>query len=232
MAAPFFSTLGERAVSAALPHLRVRTYSARASIPLCGSTIDSLCLILSGRVRVMHQNDRGREAVLEELGEHEFFNELGWLEGRTGSERYEADTPCTLVHVPRRLLEDWLARDQRMAQSMVQALAARVAKARRTIRRLKLDKVDVRVMDALLERGHEENGEWLVDAGAEFIAMLVGASREMVSRVVRDLIRRGLVRRAKRQLIVPNRLALETFAINARTSLPLRGNVMRPAESV
>lgn len=229
-AAPFFSALDEAAVRAALPHLRLRTYSARASIAACGSTGDSLCVILSGRVRVMHEDDRGREAVLEELREHEFFNELAWLERRTSAERYEAGTQVTIVHIPRRLVEDWLVCYPRMAQSIVQALAARVAKARRQIASLKLDDVQARVIAVLLERGHEENGEWLVDVGSEFVASLVGASREMVSRVVSDLIRRGLVRRAKRQIIIPDRSAFEALATKMRTSLRLRSNVARPAD--
>jgi CRP/FNR family cyclic AMP-dependent transcriptional regulator len=177
----------------------------------------------------MQQDDCGREAVLEELREHEFFNELRWLEGCTTGERYQAGTSCTILHVPRALLDDWLRRNPQAAQQVMQALARRLAQARRRIGSLALNSVYARVVNVLLERGHDEHGEWQVDAGAEFIASLVGASREMVSRVVADLIRRGLVRRIKRQIAVPNRSSLETYAKNARTSMRVASKAPNPA---
>ena len=218
-AVPLFSSLDDATICAALPHLTVRTYSIRAPISMSANTANSLCLILAGSVRIMQHDESGREAVIEELCEHEFFNETGWLEGRTSSETYVAGTPCTILFMPRQLLEDLLSRDARLAQPIMQAIAKRLARAHRKIGRLALDSVYARVVDVLLERGHEEGGEWLVDAGAEFIATLVGASREMVSRVVADLIKRGMVRRSKRQIIIPDRAGLSIYADNNRMAL-------------
>ena len=61
-----------------------------------------------------------------------------------------------------------------------------------------------------------EAGEWLVDVGSEFISAMVGASREMVSRVLKDLIRRNLIRRHKRKIIVMDRGALTGWEANRR----------------
>ena len=119
-----------------------------------------------------------------------------------------------------------------MAHAIMQALGGRLLKTRRKIGSLALDSVYARVVDVLLERGHEEYGEWQIDVGAELIARLVGASREMVSRVIADLMTRGLVRRVKRQIIVPNRSALESYANTARTSMRVRASVVRPARPV
>jgi len=216
---PFFSSLDDATIGGFLPHLTVRTYSIRAPISMSANTANSLCLILAGRVRIMQHDEYGREAVIEELCEHEFFNEAGWLEGTTNAESYVAGTPCTILFIPRRVLDDLLIRDARLTQPIMQGIAKRLARAHRKIGRLALDSVYARVVDVLLERGHEEGGEWLVDAGAEFIATLVGASREMVSRVVADLIKRGMVRRSKRRIIIPDRAGLSIYADNNRTAL-------------
>ena len=106
----------------------------------------------------------------------------------------------------------------------MKALARRLAKARRKIGSLALDTVYARVVDVLLERSYEQYGEWQLDAGAEFIASLVGASREMVSRVTADLIDRGLLRRSKRQIFIPNRGTLETYATDQRSAMRIRRN--------
>jgi CRP-like cAMP-binding protein len=141
-----------------------------------------------------------------------------------------AGTPCTILIVPQKVLEESLLRDARLAQPIMQALAKRLARAHRKISRFALDSVYARVVDVLLERGHEEGGGWLVDAGAEFIATLVGASREMVSRVIADLIRRGLVRRVKRQIVVRDHARLEMYAKQNRSSLRLQthGQAVKP----
>jgi CRP/FNR family transcriptional regulator, cyclic AMP receptor protein len=88
---------------------------------------------------------------------------------------------------------------------VLRTVTRRLAEAHQKIGNLALVNVYGRVARVLLEEGHEANGEWLVEPGAEQIAAMVGASREMVSRVVKDMINRGLVRRHKRKLIVIDR---------------------------
>ena len=230
-AVPLFSLLSDEAVRAALAHVCARTYFPRSSVPVCGNGLDGLRLILVGRVHVICHNDSGRAAVLEELREHDFFNERGWLNGIPGSERYEAATACTILHLPRQLLEDWLAHQPCVAHFLMQALAARLSEARRRVASLAMDTVYQRVVDVLLERGHAENDVWIVDDTTAFIAALVGASREMVSRVVANLISLGLMRRSKRRLMIPNRSAFEAYVVTCRTSLSTKTKMPDPTQS-
>jgi CRP/FNR family cyclic AMP-dependent transcriptional regulator len=228
-ALPFFSSLDDATLCAALPRLSVRTYPTRASIAISGNTFDNLYVIVSGRVRVIQHDEHGREAIVDELCPPEFFNETGWLEGRPDDNQiYVAGAPCTILLAPRRLLEELLRRDATLSQAMLQSLTDRLDRAHRKIARLAFDSVYARVVDVLLERGHEEGGEWRVDVGPEFIARLVGASREMVSRVVADLMKRGLVQRAKRQIVVTDRATLDMFAKEDRTSLRLQARAAMP----
>jgi hypothetical protein len=64
----------------------------------------------------------------------------------------------------------------------------------------------------ILENARLREGEWFVDLRSTVIAAMVGASREMVSRVVREMIGHGLVRRNKRRLIVLDRASLDAPA--------------------
>jgi hypothetical protein len=77
---------------------------------------------------------------------------------------------------------------------------------------LALTDVYGRVAQVLVESGREVDGEWHVDVGSEQIAAMVGASREMVSRVIKCMIEKRLLRRYKRKLIVLER---ETLAAPA-----------------
>jgi predicted transcriptional regulator len=61
----------------------------------------------------------------------------------------------------------------------------------------------------LVETARQVNGQWLVAPGSEQIAKTVGASREMVSRVLKDLREKGFIGRQKRKIILLDREAVE-----------------------
>ena len=91
---------------------------------------------------------------------------------------------------------------------MLAAVVARLTAAHGTLARLGLRNVYGRVVCVMLEQARESGGEWIVDMSSADIASMVGSSREMVSRVVKDLIERRIVRRRKRRLVVLDRAAL------------------------
>jgi CRP-like cAMP-binding protein len=60
-----------------------------------------------------------------------------------------------------------------------------------------------------MEVAKDVSGVWVVDTGSEEIARMVGASREMVSRVLKDMREHGLIRRDKRKIIVLDRASMD-----------------------
>ena len=61
----------------------------------------------------------------------------------------------------------------------------------------------------IMELAREVNDNWVVDTGSEEMARMVGASREMVSRVLKEMRDSGLIRRDKRKIIVLDRSSME-----------------------
>ena len=59
-----------------------------------------------------------------------------------------------------------------------------------------------------MDLAREVNDVWIVDTGSEEMARMVGASREMVSRVLKDMRDSGLIRRDKRKIIVLDRTSM------------------------
>jgi CRP-like cAMP-binding protein len=110
-----------------------------------------------------------------------------------------------VLFVPRRTLIECAEQNPGAAMAMLRVVIDRLDQAHRKMATLALTDVYGRVANVLLESSCESEGEWHVQAGSEQIAAMVGASREMVSRVVKDMIRRGAVRRHKRKLIVVDR---------------------------
>ena len=212
---PLFSTLNDAEVGAMLPLMQQRSYRPRACILRAGEVADGLYVILTGHVRVLVDDGEGHQAILSVLGPNEFFGEVGLLDAGPRFTNVHAQQQCEILYVPRNLLFEWLERDRAAALSMLRTVTARLADAQQKIVSLALMDVYGRVARLLLDHSRDTNGEWLVQAGSEQIAAMVGASREMVSRVVKDMIVRGVVRRHKRKLIV-----LDRSSLSERTARP------------
>jgi CRP/FNR family transcriptional regulator, cyclic AMP receptor protein len=204
----FFSSLPEKEISAALPFVQIRTYPARSIIIRAGGPVDGLFVLVSGQVKVLLEDDRGRQIIVEQLCENDLFGEVGVLQGCPSTEIVQSQTACDLLYIPRKVVMDAISRNTAAATFVLHVLTQRLLHARLQISTLALDDVHTRVVNVLLQHGHEQNGEWFVDVGSESISAMVGASREMVSRVTRSLIERGLARRHKRRIVVLDRASL------------------------
>jgi CRP-like cAMP-binding protein len=60
-----------------------------------------------------------------------------------------------------------------------------------------------------MDVAHESGDQWIVDTGSEEMARMVGASREMVSRVLKEMRDSGLIRRDKRKIIILDRASMD-----------------------
>jgi CRP/FNR family cyclic AMP-dependent transcriptional regulator len=93
---------------------------------------------------------------------------------------------------------------------MLRSVVGRLREADRKIASLALMDVHGRVARLLIELAREVNDVWVVDTGSEEMARMVGASREMVSRVLKEMRESGLIRREKRKIIVLDRASMES----------------------
>ncbi|HZN22919.1 MAG TPA: Crp/Fnr family transcriptional regulator [Burkholderiales bacterium] len=205
---PLFSALGDVELAAMLQTMQQRTYAPRTCILRAGEIGEGLYVVLSGRVRVLLDDGEGHEIIVAVYGANEFFGEIELMDGGPRLANYDCTHPTEVLHIPRKVVLEWLERDPALAMLLLRTVTRRLADAHQKIGNLALVNVYGRVARVLLEEGHEANGEWHVEPGAEQIAAMVGASREMVSRVVKDMINRGIVRRYKRKLIVMDRQLL------------------------
>jgi len=223
---PFFAALSEDELTEVLKVVQHRKYPARATILRAGDPADALYFILSGRVHVLLANGQGREVIVAIRGPNDFFGETGLLQGAPRVEDVRAYESCEVLWVPRTLLMEWLQRNPAAALFMVRTLAGRLANAHRTVANLALLDVYSRVARVLVDYARDVNGQWMVEPGSELIAAMVGASREMVSRVVKDMLKHGMVRRYKRKLVVLDRAALMGRAAPAMESSHEEGGGM------
>jgi CRP/FNR family cyclic AMP-dependent transcriptional regulator len=200
------STLDE-VVRALASHGVVRHYPKGAVIITEGDPSDSIYVILSGRVKVYLSDDQGREVVLNEQGPGHYVGELA-LDDQPRSASVMTLEPCTLAVVSGKAFRSFIAADPDATLHLIRSLIRRVRVASESIRSLALLDVYGRVARLLLDLAVEKEGRLVVEQPytQQELAQRVGCSREMVSRIFRDLIAGGYIRLDGRRIRIERTL--------------------------
>ena len=171
-----------------------RSYPARSTLVNEGDTTDSLYVVLSGRVKVYVSSDNGREVILAELGPGEYFGELS-LDQEKRSASVQALEPCTCCVVQGAQLRRFLAEHPDFALHLTHKMARMVRRLTEQVKSLALQDVYGRVVRLLNELSDPVGDERVVRAKLtqQDIADRIGSSREMVNRVMKDLVAGGYV---------------------------------------
>jgi len=160
-----------------------------------GDPTDSLYIVLSGRLKVMMSDAEGKEVILSILGAGEFFGEMGLIDDAPRSASVVSIEACELLSIAKRDFKKCLAENFEMAQAVMRGLVRRLRDADRKIGSLALLDVYGRVARLLLDMAETVDGEKIVTKRLpkQDIAKMIGASREMVSRVMKDLQMGGYI---------------------------------------
>lgn len=169
-------------------HGIAREYKARTVLMTEGDLTDALYIIFEGRVRAYVSDADGREAVLSVMGPGEYFGEIALDEGPRSASVITLE-PCKLLVVPGADLADFVRRNPAFAMHFIHRLIGRIRTLTESVRSLALMDAYGRVARLLLENAITEKGVQYVEKLTQAeIASRVGCSREMVSRIFKDLV--------------------------------------------
>ena len=186
---PLFSGLEEQELER-LSRVAVRRRAGRGDqVVRSGESADALLILLTGRAKVTNFDEEGREIILAWLGPGEFFGEMGLIDGSARSASVVAVENCELLAIGKQEFQRCMQDNFQVAQKLMQILVRRLREADRNIESLALLDVYGRVARLLLDLSEEEDGKRLVKKkiSKQDMARMIGASREMVSKVMRDL---------------------------------------------
>ena len=194
-AVPLFASFPEDQLRMLTTMVTRRSASRSTTIMAGGDATDSLYIVLSGRLKVMMSDSDGKEVILSILGPGEFFGEMGLIDDEPRSASVVTIEPCELLSITKRDFNKCLAENFEMAMAVMRGLVRRLREADRKIGSLALLDVYGRVARLLLDMAETVDGEKLVTKRLpkQDIAKMIGASREMVSRVMKDLQMGGYI---------------------------------------
>lgn len=170
-------------------HGVARTFRERTMLVAEGEKTDALYIILEGRVRAFVSDASGREAMLSIMGPGEYFGEVAFDAGPRSASVITLET-CRVLVVPREDFARFIESHPAFAHHFINKLIGRIRVLTDRVRSLALMDAYGRVARLLLESAVTRDGLQFVPeklTQAE-IASRVGCSREMVSRIFKDLV--------------------------------------------
>lgn len=174
-----------------IAHLgRIEKYPEDAVILREGEAGNELFLIREGEVRTYIKDDNGHRFVIGMFGPGVLFGE-GAFDGGPRTATVEAITPVTALVMSYQALKEEMQRNPSFAFEIVMLLIARSRSSTARIKSLALDTAYKRLR-ALLG---PEPGQTVITQ--QEIADLIGTSRDMVTRIFRDLVQGGYIRTFK-----------------------------------
>ena len=194
-AVPLFSSCPDEQLRM-LAAVVTRKSVSRSTVVLAGGdSTDSLYIVLSGRLKVLMSDADGKEVILSILSPGEFFGEMGLLDDSPRSASVVAIEPCELLSIAKRDFKKCLEENFEMSMAVMRGLVRRLREADRKIGSLALLDVYGRVARLLIDMADTVDGQKIVTKRLpkQDIAKMIGASREMVSRVMKDLQLGGFI---------------------------------------
>ena len=196
---PLFSMLTtSQAVSVADAVVK-RRYRKGEMIVEQGQKSCALTILLTGRARVVSRDARGREVILATLRPGDFVGEMSLIDQAPHSASVIAELQSDTLVMDQLAFTRCLPDSDSMAYAMLKGLVHRLRQADRKIESLALMDVYGRVAGTLLDFAAEAlpdaDGAAMIRGrvSRQDVAKMVGASREMVSRVMKDLEERGFI---------------------------------------
>lgn len=212
-------TLAPSIATLALSGVR-RVYKKGSILLNEGDSGDTIVILLEGSVRVYGTDGQGREVTYGNIVAPSYFGEMS-LDGGPRSASVEAITPCTCAVVTRERVRHQLAQDPDLAMELIHKIIYRARNATNTVRSMALLDAYGRLRETLesLTTPAENNtpsttGPQATQAPRRIqpgtthaaLAQRIGTSREMVSKILRDLEKGGYLLSEGRAIYLCKRL--------------------------
>ncbi len=161
-----------------------------------GRMSNALYIVLAGRTRVLMTDNKGREVILATLKAGDYVGEMSLIDNEPHSATVVADQQVDVLVLERDSFLRCLNENMEMAHSVMRVLVQRLRRASENISSLALVGVYGRVAKVLLDSATPDaTGALLIrdKVSRQDLAKMVGASREMVSRVMKDFEVQGFI---------------------------------------
>jgi len=186
----------------------IRKYAKNTILVSEGDPSEMFYLILKGQVKAFVSDEKGKEVLLNIQGPGEYFGEIAIIDAAPRSASIMTLEPCQMTVVSKGEFERSLAEHPDIALGLIRNLVKRIRTLTEQVKGLALLDVYGRIAHTLNSLASEHNGQLVIEQRIthQDIANMVGSSREMVSRTMKELQTDGYLRIEDRQIIIAKKL--------------------------
>jgi CRP/FNR family transcriptional regulator, cyclic AMP receptor protein len=198
---PIFSMLAEAEATLLSQRANKRRYKRGEHLLVQGERSHALFIVLTGKARVVVKDEREREVILSDLQPGECVGEMSLIDNEPHSATVRADTVCDVLVLESPAFARCLGENSSLSYGVMRGLVRRLRHADRKIQSLALSDVYGRVATALVDMAETPtSGPLLIRerVSRQDLAKMIGASREMVSRVMKEFEKIGFIQSGER----------------------------------
>jgi len=197
-----FAELDPKSIELLVTRSRVLSFRKNSILMTEGETGESMYIIESGSVKIFISDEQGGELTLFVEGPGSYIGEISLLddEPRTASAVTLENTRVLIIS--KSVFFECVALNPEIAFRIIRVLTQRLRKATDDIRNFALKNVYQRLALKLIELSVEQDGVRCLQRkySQQEFASMIGASREMVGKILSDLDKGGYIRTQGTQL--------------------------------
>ena len=204
---PPFLGISEQDLNALSRHAVTRSFPKNAVILSEGDQTDALYVILSGKVKIFLANEEGKEIILGIEGPGEYFGEMVLDDGPRSASVMTLE-PCRFQLIPKHDIMALVQSQPEFAAHLVRKLIHRARVLTEHVKRLALQDVYSRFAKLLQELSVRKDGVLMIPdkPSQQEMASRVGASREMINRIIKDLSAGGYISIEPQHILINKQL--------------------------
>jgi len=192
---PIFAGLEEKELAKIEMQLVRRSFARNTVILTEGDRSDSLYVILQGKVKIYLNDAQGKEAIINYQEAGEYFGELALIDESERSASVMTVEKSEFAIITKPAFDKVLENNPQIAIHLLKDLSRRVRALTEEVRSLALSDVYGRLCKTLLGLASDRDGTLMVEGHLtqQELANRIGASREMVCRIIKDLVVGGYI---------------------------------------
>ena len=197
-----FSEIAERPLQEEIVQVgRLMSYRAGEVIMEIGSYVRMVPLVVKGSVKVVREDPDGREIFLYYLqaGEACSMSFTCCMMNKKSEIRTVAEDDTTLIAIPVRHMDEWMSKYQSWKNFIMRTYDLRMYELVRAIDDIAFKKMDERLLQ-YLEKKAEATQSNFISATHQDIAYDLHASREAISRLLKQLEKEGIVKLGRNRI--------------------------------
>jgi CRP/FNR family transcriptional regulator, cyclic AMP receptor protein len=205
---PIFSQLSDDALRSLASHATIKTYPKNTIVINEGDDTASFHFILSGTVRVYLSDENGKELTLSVDGPGKYFGELALLDDAPRSASVITCEKATCGIISKAEFKAWLNNNPNAPFGIINGLVSKVRTLTDKVRALALSDVYGRLVIELQNMAEDSDDKRIIEnrPTQQDLANMIGASREMVSKIFKELIKGDYITIDGKRLIINKKL--------------------------